>query len=75
MVCAQCHVTYDIVKDQEMKSVGIYFPWQGLMKAGVEVPVKVDLELKKYLENRGEKKLQFNPKMEIKDPFRVQDMF
>lgn len=48
---------------------------QGLMKAGVEVPVKVDLELKKYLENRGEKKLQFNPKMEIKDPFRVQDMF
>ena len=28
-VCAQCHVTYNIIKDQEMKSVGIYFPWQG----------------------------------------------
>jgi nitrite reductase (cytochrome c-552) len=28
-VCAQCHVTYNIRKDGEMKSVGIYFPWQG----------------------------------------------
>jgi nitrite reductase (cytochrome c-552) len=29
LVCAQCHVTYNIVKDKDMKSVGIYFPWQG----------------------------------------------
>ncbi len=29
LVCAQCHVTYDIMKDQDMRSVGIYFPWQG----------------------------------------------
>jgi nitrite reductase (cytochrome c-552) len=29
LVCAQCHVTYNIVKDEDMKSVGIYFPWQG----------------------------------------------
>ena len=29
IVCAQCHVTYNIIKDQEMNSVGIYFPWQG----------------------------------------------
>jgi nitrite reductase (cytochrome c-552) len=29
LVCAQCHVTYDIVKDKEMKSVGVFFPWQG----------------------------------------------
>ncbi|GAB4388136.1 MAG: ammonia-forming cytochrome c nitrite reductase subunit c552 [Thermodesulfovibrionales bacterium] len=29
VVCAQCHVTYNIVKDDQMKSVGIYFPWQG----------------------------------------------
>ena len=29
LVCAQCHVTYNIVKDADMKSVGIYFPWQG----------------------------------------------
>ena len=48
---------------------------QSLAKAGVDVPIKVDLELKKYLENRGEKKLKFNPSVEIKDPFGVQDMF
>jgi nitrite reductase (cytochrome c-552) len=29
VVCAQCHVTYNIIKDENMKSVGIYFPWQG----------------------------------------------
>jgi nitrite reductase (cytochrome c-552) len=29
LVCAQCHVTYNINKDQEKRSVGIYFPWQG----------------------------------------------
>ncbi len=28
LVCAQCHNTYSIVKDQDMKSVGIYLPWQ-----------------------------------------------
>ncbi|MDW7645553.1 MAG: ammonia-forming cytochrome c nitrite reductase subunit c552 [Desulfuromonadales bacterium] len=28
LVCAQCHVTYNIVKDENKKSVGIYFPWQ-----------------------------------------------
>jgi nitrite reductase (cytochrome c-552) len=28
LVCAQCHVTYNIPKDEEKKSVGIYFPWQ-----------------------------------------------
>jgi len=29
LVCAQCHVTYSIPKDKEMKSVGVFFPWQG----------------------------------------------
>jgi nitrite reductase (cytochrome c-552) len=48
---------------------------QGLVKAGVDIPVKVDLELNKYIENRGEKKLKFNKTMEIKDPFGVQDRF
>jgi nitrite reductase (cytochrome c-552) len=48
---------------------------QALAKAGVDVPIKIDLELKKYLENRGEKKLKFNPSVEIKDPFGVQDLF
>ncbi len=48
---------------------------QALAKAGVDVPVKVDLEMNKYLTGRGEKKLNFNPKFEIKDPFGVQDKF
>ena len=29
VICAQCHVTYNIPKDQDMKSVGLFFPWQG----------------------------------------------
>jgi len=41
---------------------------QALAKAGVNVPVKVDLELAKYLNNRGAKKLMFKPQDEIKDP-------
>lgn len=48
---------------------------QALAKAGVDVPLKVDLELNKYLESRGEKKLKFSPTMEIKDPFGIQDKF
>ncbi len=48
---------------------------QALAKAGVSVPVKVDLELKKYLDKRGEKKLAGNPAFELKDPSRVQDWF
>ncbi|NJD36963.1 MAG: ammonia-forming cytochrome c nitrite reductase subunit c552 [Geobacter sp.] len=42
---------------------------QALPKAGVEVPVKVDLELPKYLNNRGVKKLMFRPEQELKDPY------
>lgn len=41
---------------------------QALAKAGVAVPVKVDLELAKYANNRGVKKLMFRPEHEIKDP-------
>ncbi len=48
---------------------------QALAKAGVNVPLKVDLELKKYLDNRGEKKLKGNPKFEFKDPTGVQEKF
>src|SRR6056297_890032 len=29
LVCAQCHVTYNIQKDANMKSVGIEHPWVG----------------------------------------------
>lgn len=41
---------------------------QALATAGVAVPVKVDLELAKYVNNRGSKKLMFKPEHEIKDP-------
>jgi len=46
---------------------------QALAKVGVEVPIKVNLELNKYLDNRGEKKLKGNPNFEIKDPSGIQE--
>jgi nitrite reductase (cytochrome c-552) len=45
---------------------------QALAKVGIDVPVKVDLELNKYLNNRGEKKLKGNPNFEFKDPSGIQ---
>jgi nitrite reductase (cytochrome c-552) len=48
---------------------------QLLAKAGVDVPLKVDLEIMKYVDNRGEKKLKFNPSLEFKDPMGLQDRF
>lgn len=48
---------------------------QMLTKAGVDVPLKVDLELAKYLEGRGAKKLPNKPEQEFKDPMGVQDKF
>ena len=29
LVCAQCHVTYSMTQDAEMKTTGVVFPWQG----------------------------------------------
>ncbi len=46
---------------------------QALALAGVDVPVQVDLELQKYLEDRGQTKQQFKPEQEVKDPFGIQD--
>jgi len=43
-----------------------------LARAGVSVPAKVDLELSKYTNNRGARKLMFKPEQEIKDPFGAQ---
>jgi len=48
---------------------------QILTRAGVDVPVKVDLELAKYLEGRGAKKLKNQPQQEFKDPMGVQQQF
>lgn len=48
---------------------------QLLAKAGVDVPMKVDLELMKYVEQRGEKKLKFDPTIEFRDPMGLQERF
>ncbi|RNC67707.1 MAG: ammonia-forming cytochrome c nitrite reductase subunit c552 [Desulfuromonadales bacterium] len=44
---------------------------QGLAGAGVTVPKKVDLQLEKYLNKRGSKKLMFKPELRVKDPLPV----
>ena len=36
-VCGQCHVTYVINKDKDMKSVGLFFPWQGSKPGDISV--------------------------------------
>jgi nitrite reductase (cytochrome c-552) len=46
---------------------------QLLAKAGIDVPEQVELELAKYLDNRGEKKLMRDWSVEIKDPTGIQD--
>jgi nitrite reductase (cytochrome c-552) len=48
---------------------------QALTKAGVDTPMVVDLELDKYLEGRGKKKLGFQAKAEFKDPLGIQVRF
>jgi len=48
---------------------------QALARAGVSVPEKVELELQKYLNNRGAKKLRFRKEQEVKDPFGLQKLF
>ncbi len=47
---------------------------QALAQAGVEVPKDVNLELTRYLNNRGVKPLNFEPKMEFPDPFGTQEL-
>jgi nitrite reductase (cytochrome c-552) len=46
---------------------------QALAMAGVNVPMKVNLELNKYLDARGQKKLNFQREVEIKDPYGIED--
>jgi nitrite reductase (cytochrome c-552) len=41
----------------------------------VAVPEVIPLELEKYLQNRGTKKLDFKPEQEFKDPTGLQDVF
>jgi nitrite reductase (cytochrome c-552) len=47
---------------------------QALTKAGVDLPADINLEMVKYVNERGVKKLKFRPEMEFKDPFGIQEM-
>jgi nitrite reductase (cytochrome c-552) len=46
---------------------------QALAQAGVSQPADVQLDLAKYLQNRGVRKLNFKPEEEFKDPYGIQD--
>lgn len=48
---------------------------QLLAKAGTDVPEMINLELAKYLNGRGEKKLDFRRDQEFRDPFDIQKYF
>jgi nitrite reductase (cytochrome c-552) len=46
---------------------------QALTKAGINVPLIVNLDIKKYLSARGKKKLTFDPNIVIHDPFGTEE--
>ncbi|MDX1764434.1 MAG: ammonia-forming cytochrome c nitrite reductase subunit c552, partial [bacterium] len=46
---------------------------QALSQVGETVPLMVNLELNKYLDGRGQKKLTFQRDVEIQDPFGIQN--
>ena len=48
---------------------------QALTGAGVAVPEKINLDLRKYMSYRGKNKRNFVPNQEFKDPFGTQDYF
>jgi nitrite reductase (cytochrome c-552) len=47
---------------------------QALTKAGVDLPANINLEMAKYINERGVKKLKFRPEFEFRDPFGIQEM-
>lgn len=47
---------------------------QALTQVGVNVPADINLELVKYINDRGVKKLKFRPEFEFKDPYNLQEM-
>lgn len=47
---------------------------QALLKAGVDVPADINLEMAKYANERGTKKLKFRPELEFQDPFNNQNL-
>jgi len=48
---------------------------QALAQAGVNVPIKVDLELAKYVNDRGVAKAKFRKEQELQDPAGIQARF
>ncbi|MHB8068557.1 MAG: ammonia-forming cytochrome c nitrite reductase subunit c552 [Desulfobaccales bacterium] len=52
LVCAQCHVTYVIRKDKDMKSTDVFFPWQGSKEGDISIEniIKVIKSDPAYLE-------------------------
>jgi len=46
---------------------------QALASAGVDLPADINLEMAKYLNDRGVKKLKFRPELEFTDPFQIQE--
>ena len=52
LVCAQCHVTYVIKKDKDMKSIDVFFPWQGSKEGDISIEniIKVIKSDPSYLE-------------------------
>ncbi|MGO9579005.1 MAG: ammonia-forming cytochrome c nitrite reductase subunit c552 [Desulfobaccales bacterium] len=72
LVCAQCHVTYNIPKDQEMKSVGVFFPWKGSKMGDISIEniikvIKSDPALGEWKQNVTGFKLAFcrHPEFEL----------
>ena len=72
LVCAQCHVTYNIPKDQEMKSVGVFFPWKGSKMGDISIEniikvIKSDPALLEWKQNVTGFKLGFcrHPEFEL----------
>ena len=51
------------------------FCCRALALSGIDVPLVVDLELDKYLNERGKKKLMFQKDMVIEDPSGTQQKF
>lgn len=76
--CQQCHtqtqewLTSQVLAIQD-RTVSQALLRQALIQAGVDVPADIPMELARYLNNRGVKKLPFKPELEFKDPFGIQD--
>lgn len=48
---------------------------QMLASGGIKIPEKINLELLKYLNNRGKKKLKFKKDQQVKDPYDLEKHF